>query len=83
MDEIDSYDSQLILPPDQPNLGQAATQPYVTPIQALATPFGRGSLTAPTPYVAGSGVPNTPVSGTDSTGSSNPGAPDSLLPKLP
>lgn len=80
IDEIDSVDNQLVLPPNQPNLGAGASQPYVTPIQALATPFGLSSVSAPQPYVAGSGVPNTAVSGTDSTGSSNPNAPDSLLP---
>ncbi|HLY81662.1 MAG TPA: hypothetical protein VKQ71_01695, partial [Acidimicrobiales bacterium] len=48
-DEIDSLDNQLILPPDQPNLGATATQPYVTPIQAAVTPFGTGSPPAPQP----------------------------------
>src|SRR5579884_307333 len=83
VDEIDSLDYQLILPPDQPNLGAAATQPYLTPIQAAVTPFGGGTPSAPAPYLAGSGVPDTALSGTDSTGSSNPGAPDSLVPTLP
>jgi hypothetical protein len=80
LDEIDSLDNQLILPPNEPNLGASATQPYTTPIQAAATPFGSGSVSAPQPYLAGSGVPSSPVSGTDSTGSSNPKAPDSLIP---
>ena len=82
-DEEDSLDTQLILPPNQGDVGQAATQPYVTPIQAAATPFGSSSIQAPQPYVAGSGVPNTPITGTDSTGSSNPNAPDSLVPSAP
>jgi len=80
VDEIDSLDNQLILPPNAGNVGQEATQPYVSPIQAVATPFGKASATAPAPYVSGSGVPNSPVSGSTSTGSSNPGAPGLPIP---
>ena len=83
LDEEDSLDTQLILPPNMGNVGQAASQPYTTPIQAVATPYDASSVNAPQPYVAGSGVPNTPVSGSDSTGSSNPNAPDSLVPPVP
>ena len=83
VDEIDSLDNQLILPPNQPNVGGAATQPYVTPIEAVASPFGTSPVQVPEPYVAGSGLPNTAVTGTDSTGSSNPNAPDSLVPPVP
>ncbi len=83
VDEIDSFNNQLILPPNQGNVGQAATQPWVTPIQAVARPFGVSSVSAPQPYVAGQGMPSTPVSGSTSSGSSNPGAPDSLLPPAP
>lgn len=72
VDEIDSLDNQLILPADQPNIGAAATQPYTSPIEALATPFGTSSAETPQPYAAGSAMPNTAVTGTDSTGSSNP-----------
>ncbi len=82
VDEINSTDTQFFLPPNQPNVGGAVNGMYTTPIQALATPFG-GSVTTPQPYVAGSGVPNTPVSGSggSGSGSSNPNAPDSLVPK--
>ena len=80
LDEIDSFDNQVILPPNQGNVGQAATQAYVTPIQAVARPFGVSSVSAPQPYLAGSGMPSTPVSGSESSGSSNPNAPDSLIP---
>jgi hypothetical protein len=83
LDEEDSIDTQMILPPDLGNVGQAATLPLTAPIQAVATPVGLKSVSAPTPYVAGSGVPNSPVTGTDSTGSSNPNAPDSLVPQAP
>ena len=79
VDEIDSTDTQFLLPPNQPNVGSTVNGIYTTPIQAVATPFG-GSVTAPQPYVAGSGVPNSAVSHRDSTGSSNPNAPDSLVP---
>jgi hypothetical protein len=72
VDEVDSLDNQLILPPGVGNVGQAATLPYTAPIQAAATPFGVSSVSAPSPYVAGSGVPDTPVSGPTSSGSSNP-----------
>ena len=72
VDEEDSLDTQLVLPPDVGNVGQAATQPYVAPIQAVATPVGVSSVSAPQPYLAGSGLPTTPVSGSDSTGSSAP-----------
>jgi hypothetical protein len=82
VDEIDSTDTQFLLPPNQPNVGTSVNAVYTTPIQALATPFG-GSITAPQPYLAGSGVPRSPVSGKRSTGSSNPNAPDSLVPKTP
>jgi hypothetical protein len=84
VDEEDSFDTQLILPPDVGNVGQAATQPYVTPIQAVATPYNLKSVSAPQPYIAGSGMPSTPVSGNDSTGSSAASSsPASPLPPLP
>jgi hypothetical protein len=83
LDEIDAVDNWLILPPDQPNIGQAASQPYATPIEGAVTPFPLTSASVPQPFVSGSAMPNTALTGTDSTGSSNPNAPDSLLPKLP
>jgi hypothetical protein len=79
-DEIDSTDTQLMLGPWQPNIGAAANQDYVAPIQAVATPWPASSASVPQPYLAGSGMPDTAVSHTDSTGSSNPNAPDSLVP---
>jgi hypothetical protein len=80
LDEEDSLDTQMILPPNQGNVGQAATSGLTAPVQAVARPYNVSSVNTPQPYVAGSGVPNTPVSGSDSTGSSNPTAPDSLIP---
>jgi hypothetical protein len=80
LDEEDSFDTQLILPSGVGNVGQAASQPYTAPIQAVATPYNLSSAGAPAPYVAGSGAPSTPVSGSAGTGSSNPNAPDSLIP---
>ncbi|MHB8593953.1 MAG: hypothetical protein ACYDB3_06405 [Acidimicrobiales bacterium] len=80
VDEIDVTDHQVILAPDQKNVGAAFAQQYVTPIVSVVTPFGVSSLAVPQPYVAGSGMPSTPVSGTAGTGSSNPGASDSLVP---
>ena len=72
VDEIDAVDNQLILPPNQPNIGAAAAQPYQAPIQGLARPFPITGASTPTPFVVGTGVPVTPVSGTTGTGSSNP-----------
>ena len=85
VDEVDATDSWLILPPNEPNVGAQASQPFLTPIEGVAAPFPLSSAASevPSPYVAGSGVPNSSVSGTDSTGSSNPSAPDSLVPSLP
>jgi hypothetical protein len=80
LDEIDSVDSQLILPPDEPNLGAAANQSYATPIQTAATPFPVTSVGVPQPQLAGSGVPDSALSSSESTGSSNPNASDSLVP---
>jgi hypothetical protein len=73
VDEIDSVDHQVILPPDQGNVGSAYTAQYTTPITTVVTPFGGASgIAAPQPYVAGPGVPSTPVSGSAGTGSSGP-----------
>jgi hypothetical protein len=83
LDEIDSTDTQFILAPDQPNIGTATNVMYTAPIQSGATPFPLRTASLPSPYVAGSGVPNGADSGTDSSGSSNPGAPDSLVPTSP
>jgi hypothetical protein len=86
VDEMDAVDHQVILPPGQSDVGAVYSQQYVTPITSVVTPFGVSSIALPQPYVSGSwsGIPTTPVSGQDSgTGSSNPGAPDSLLPGLP
>jgi hypothetical protein len=83
LDEIDSTDTQFMLPPNAPNVGTQANLMYTAPIQAVARPFGRGSLTAPQPYLAGSGMPNTPVSGRESTGSSNSNGGNSPVPSVP
>lgn len=83
VDEIDSVDHQVILPPNQGNVGAAFSQQYVTPIEAVVTPFGVSSLTVPQPYVAGSGVASTPVSGPAGTGSSKPDAVASPTPGTP
>ena len=80
IDEIDATDTQLILPANEPNIGDATNLLYTLPIQSIATPFPLTSASLPSAYVAGSGVADSPVSGTDSAGSSNPSAPDSLLP---
>ncbi len=73
VDEIDSVDHQVILPPDQGNVGAAYSARYTTPIEAVIAPFGGVSgVTVPQPFVRGSGVPSTPISGSAGTGSSNP-----------
>jgi hypothetical protein len=72
LDEIDAVDSWLILPPEEPNIGSQASQPFLTPIEGVATPFPVTSAPAPSPSVAGSGMPSTAASG-----------PDSLVPSLP
>jgi hypothetical protein len=70
VDEVDSVDHQVILPPDQGNVGAAYSAQYSAPIQPLVTPFGGVSgVTVPQPYLRGSGVPSTPVSGSAGTGS--------------
>jgi len=92
VDEIDSVDHQVILPPNQGNVGSSYSAQYNTPIQTVVTPFGGTSgVAAPQPYVRGSGIPSTPLSGSAGTGSSNSSAPatpfssgpDPLLPSLP
>jgi hypothetical protein len=82
VDEIDDTDFQAILPPDQPNVGAVYSQQFLTPIQAVVTPFPVRALTLPQPFVAGSGVPTSKISGAAGTGSSNPKAPDSLIPPV-
>lgn len=80
VDEIDSVDYQAILPPDEPNVGAAYSQQFLTPIQAVATPLPSTQIAVPQPYVAGSGAPQSPLSGPAGTGSSNPVASDSPSP---
>jgi hypothetical protein len=70
VDEIDSVDHQVILPPNQGNIGLAYSTPYTIPTPAVATPFG-GFLALPQLYLRGSGLPITPVSGPAGTGSSH------------
>ena len=81
VDEIDSVDHQVILPPDQPNVGSAYSAQYTTPIETLITPFGGTSgIAAPQPYLRGSAIPSTPVSGAAGTGSSSPSGTGNPLP---
>jgi len=87
VDEIDTVDHQVILPPDQANVGAEYTSQFTIPIATLVTPFGGlsgvSASSLPQPYLRGSGLPSTPISGSAGTGSSNPTASDSLLPSLP
>lgn len=70
VDEIDAVDHQAVLPPDQPDVGAAYAAQWTAPPQAVVTPFGASGLAVPQPYIAGSGVPATPVTGAAGTGSS-------------
>ena len=79
VDEADSVDHQVVLPPNQKNVGAAYTAEFGVPIAAIVAPYGTSSLTAPQPYVAGRGLPSSAVSGSAGTGSSNPGAQNSLV----
>ncbi|HEV2370500.1 MAG TPA: hypothetical protein VGR90_11545, partial [Acidimicrobiales bacterium] len=56
VDEIDSLDNQVVLPPDQTNVGAAYSQQFVTPIEPQVTPFGLSSVPVPTASAPGSGV---------------------------
>lgn len=71
VDEIDSVDHQVVLPPDQGNVGAAYSAQFTTPVETLVTPFGGPSgVAVPQPYLRGSALPSTPLSGTAGTGSS-------------
>ena len=70
VDEMDAVDHQAVLPPDQPNVGNAYAAEWTAPPVTVVTPFGTSGLAAPQPYIAGSGVPSTPVSGLAGSGSS-------------
>jgi hypothetical protein len=80
LDEVDSVDHQVVLPPHQGDVGAAYSAQFTLPLLTTVSPFGTSSLRLPPPYVAGSGLPSTAVSGPAGTGSSNPGASDSLVP---
>ncbi len=80
VDEIDSTDYQAILPPNEPNVGAPYSQQFLTPIEAVVTSFPPTQVALPQPYVAGSGVPSTALSGKAGTGSSVPGASDGVAP---
>jgi hypothetical protein len=83
VDEVDSVDHQVILPPNEKNVGAAYSAQYTTPIETVVTPFGGASgLAVPQLYVRGSGVPSTPLSGPAGTGSSNPNGSGSPLPSV-
>lgn len=80
VDEADSVDHEVVLPPDEGNVGDAYSSAATIPVVTVVTPFGTSSLPLPQPYVAGPGLPTSPVSGAAGTGSSNPSAPDTLAP---
>ena len=40
VDEIDSVDHQVVLPPNEPNVGAAYSARFTTPIEPVVTPFG-------------------------------------------
>ena len=80
VDEIDAQDDQVVLPPDEPNVGAAYSAQFTVPLVTSVTPFGLSSVTLPQPYVSGSGMPSTAVSGPAGTGSSNPRDTDSVTP---
>ncbi len=80
VDEADSVDHQVVLPPDQTDVGAAYSAQFTAPIATLVTPFGASSITPPQPFVSGAAVPSTALSGPAGTGSSNPGASGSLVP---
>jgi len=80
VDEADSVDHQMVLPPEQKNVGAAYTAELTVPIVTTVTPFGVSSPSASQPYVSGPGLPASGVSGPAGSGSSNPSAHDSLVP---
>ncbi|MHB8438389.1 MAG: hypothetical protein ACYDD4_04415, partial [Acidimicrobiales bacterium] len=61
VDEADTIDHVVVLPPDQGNVGNAYTQQFLAPIVAVVAPYGVSSVSAPKPFVSGSGVPSGPV----------------------
>jgi hypothetical protein len=77
---VDSVDHQVVLAPDQANVGAAYSAAATVPVLSVVSPFGLSSLAAPEPYVAGPGLPSSAVSGPAGTGSSNPQAKDTLVP---
>jgi hypothetical protein len=72
VDEMDAVDHQAVLPPNQANVGSTYATEWTAPPAPVVTPFGTSGLTAPQPYVAGSGLPTTPVTGSAGSGSSGP-----------
>jgi hypothetical protein len=78
--EVDATDNQVILPPGQPDVGSTYAEQFTLPVVSVVTPFPLTAPTVPQLRVAGPGLGATAVSGPTGTGSSNPAAPDSLLP---
>jgi hypothetical protein len=80
VDEVDSIDHEMVLPPNQSNVGALYAAQFTTPVTGMVTPFGLSPSALPAPDVRGPGMPSSPVSGPAGTGSSNPSASDSPTP---
>jgi hypothetical protein len=80
VDEADSIDHQMVLPPNQANVGWLYAEQFTLPVTVLAQPFGVSSLSVPGVDVRGPGLVTTPVSGASGSGSSAPGGTKPLLP---
>ncbi|MGH7733035.1 MAG: hypothetical protein ACREOE_04860, partial [Gemmatimonadales bacterium] len=74
VDEEDATDHQVVLPPNEPNVGAAYSAYATVPVVAVVTPFGLRSAALPQPDLRGPGMPSTPVSGPSGTGSSGTGS---------
>jgi hypothetical protein len=79
VDEIDSIDNQLVLPPGVGNVGSTYNEQLVAPIQPVVTAFGPFPLVAPGVDVRGAGLPDTAFTGAAGSGSSGP-SPGSATP---
>jgi hypothetical protein len=80
VDEVDSIDHEMVLPPNQRNVGALYAAQFTTPVTGIVTPFGLSPSALPAPDVRGPGMASSPVSGPSGTGSSTPSAPDSPTP---
>ena len=70
VDEIDSVDNQVVLPPGVGNVGAAYNEQLAAPIQPVVSPYGPASVVAPGVDVRGPGLPDSPVTGPSGSGSS-------------